>query len=138
MTSMDLNLRAIVIGAGVGLGSSVLAGAILGIARAILLASQGLPLPKIEADLREGFGLLIVALVTGLGCSSAAGFVAARIAKRAELLHAGITGAIGVLIGVLVSADLPLWFNLASTLFVIPSSILGGYLPKRKYPELVT
>ena len=93
---------------------------------------------EIDADLREGIGFLSAALVIDFGCFSAAGFVAAHIARRAELLHAGIVGVIGALLSFLVSAGLPLWFNVVSIFLVIPSSVLGAYVAKKKDTQLAT
>jgi hypothetical protein len=60
------------------------------------------------------------------------GYVAARIAKRAELLNASLTAVLGILLGFYFvlsqTNDVPLWLNIISFIATPVFATLGGYL----------
>jgi hypothetical protein len=84
--------------------------------------------------------LLLLFLVIGLFWSFLGGYVAARVAKRAEYFNAACIGVIGAAIGfdsMLSNNGIPLWYELVGFFAIVPISLLGGYLAlKRKKAPL--
>ncbi|MEW9699112.1 hypothetical protein [Paenibacillus sp. SI8] len=83
----------------------------------------------------SNIGLLLVFMVVGLFWSFLGGFVAAKVAKRAEYFNASIIGVIGAAIGfdsMLTSHDSPLWYDLTGFIIIVPVSLLGGYVALKK------
>ncbi|WP_222708545.1 hypothetical protein [Paenibacillus sp. N3.4] len=59
------------------------------------------------------------------------GFIAAKVAKRAEYTNAAVIGVIGAAIGfdsMLTNHAVPLWYELTGFIVIVPVSLLGGYL----------
>ena len=124
-----INTKAILIGVLVDIGGPFLWGIIL----YVLFAIQGIPATEMEYELTS---LLPLSVIIGVGLTFLAGFMSARIAKSAEILHAGIVGAIDVLFVLLFWASSPLWCNILSLLLAIPAAMLGGYVAKSKAKEI--
>jgi len=83
---------------------------------------EGIPATEIEYELTS---LLTVTVIIGFALTFLAGFISARIAKSAEIIHAGIVAGIGVLFGLLFWGSYPLWFNMISFLPTIPVAMFG-------------
>ncbi|OPH60814.1 hypothetical protein BC351_16585 [Paenibacillus ferrarius] len=84
-------------------------------------------------------GLLLLLMVMGLFWSFFGGYIAAKVARRAEYFNAAIIGVIGAAIGfdsMLTDHGIPLWFELIGFVVIIPISLLGGYvaLKRKKTP----
>ena len=73
---------------------------------------------------------LLWSLILGTLSTIVAGYVAAQIAKKEPYLNAGVVGVLGIAIGLIFSADYPLWFNVLGFLLVIPAALLGGHLAR--------
>lgn len=79
--------------------------------------------------------LLLLLLVVGLFWSFLGGYVAARIAKRAEYFNAAIIGVIGAAIGfdsMLTNSNIPIWYELIGFFVIVPISLLGGLVALKK------
>gem|GEM_PF-6052647 len=79
--------------------------------------------------------LLWILLIVGLFWTFLGGFVAAKVARRAEVFNASIIGVIAAAIGfdsMLTNHEVPLWFELLGFIIIIPVSLLGGYLALRR------
>ncbi len=116
----NLRIKAILIGTLVEIGGSILVG-VIAIALGVDLHTPSLPV--LAASTGIGFGL------TFLG-----GFVAARLARTAELMNSGIVGAIVVALGVsfLSFSPNPMWLDVTALLLTIPVAMLGGHLARGK------
>ncbi|MBD0380701.1 hypothetical protein [Paenibacillus sedimenti] len=87
------------------------------------------------SQIYSNVGLLMVLLAVGLFWTFLGGYVAAKVAKRAEVFNASIIGVIAAAIGfdsMLTSRDIPLWYELIGFIVIIPISLLGGYLALKK------
>ena len=80
---------------------------------------------------------LLWSLILGTLSTIVAGYVAARIAKKEPYLNAGVVGVLGIAIGLIFSADYPLWFNVLGFLLVIPAALLGGHLARPRIERSV-
>ncbi len=124
-----ISTKAISIGVLVDIGGSF----VFAIIMYGLLAVQGIPVTEIEHELNS---LLSVTVIIGFALTFLGGFVSARIAKSAEIIHAGIVGAIGVLFGLLFWGSNALWLNMISLLLTIPVAMLGGYAAKSRGKQI--
>jgi len=75
--------------------------------------------------------MLIIPLVLSAFCSIVAGFVAALIARenlRSPLILGILLLIFGIFVQISVWDKIPLWYNLAFWILLIPMTILGGRL----------
>ena len=75
--------------------------------------------------------VLIWSMVLGTLSTVLAGYIAARIAKKAPYLNSGVIAILGVVMGLLVADDFPFWFNAVAFVVVPLAALFGGYLGKR-------
>ena len=122
-----IRIWAIAIGLATDLGGSVLAGTAYGVVLTICMLVRGIS-PETVATRLQGPVVEVPGLLIGFGFTLLGGFVAGRIAKRSEILHGGIVGGIGLPLGFLFCAALPLWYNIISFAGIIPVGMVGGYL----------
>ena len=100
------------------------------------LASTGIPQEEAMNRMKSLSGMLL-GLIIGLGCTMLGGYVAGRMAKKSELLHGALVAAIGMTLALLFQEKgLPLWYDIAGFLGMLPAGIAGGYLARqRRAPE---
>ena len=79
---------------------------------------------------RQNF--LLWSLFIGTFSTVIGGFIAAKIGKLAPYKNAAVIGVLGVVIGVILGGETPLWFDVTAFLTVIPAALLGGYFVARK------
>ena len=132
-----ISTRAIVIGSIIDVGGSLLAGLFYTLVLGVVLLAQDVPQAGVESRILADPSYYVACLILGLAFVGAAGFVAARIARMAELTHAAIVGVVGGVIGlilVLVSdtTKWPSWYIPVSFVLTLPFALLGGYLAKRR------
>jgi hypothetical protein len=60
------------------------------------------------------------------------GYIAARVARKEIYLNSGIIGILGIVLGVMLAARYPIWFNVSGFLTVVPAALAGGHLAKPK------
>ncbi|MEM1206243.1 MAG: hypothetical protein AAGN66_23630 [Acidobacteriota bacterium] len=84
----------------------------------------------------DSIAILGLILVLSVVYSVLAGWLTARLARRRELLHAGILGAIQLAIGIAVQAQfwdvMPLWYHLSFLGFQLPAYLAGAKLFLRR------
>jgi len=79
--------------------------------------------------------MLMISLVLSAFCSIVAGFVAALIARenlRSPLILGMLLLIFGIFVQISVWDKIPLWYNLAFWILLIPMTILGGRLRTEK------
>ena len=90
---------------------------------------------KALATISQQTSFLLVSLGLGTLTTVAGGYVCARVAKRLPYMNTAALGMVGLLFGFLLAdASIPLWFNVLAFVFVMPSSLLGGFFAKRYQP----
>jgi hypothetical protein len=79
----------------------------------------------------------ILSLLFGLAAVAVGGYVTARQALTAQLFNTGIFAVIQILISILGAwfVPAPLWFNIASLLFITPAALLGARLYAHLYAD---
>jgi len=80
-----------------------------------------------------GVPFLLTAVVAGGAAALLGGFIAARIARARELLHAALAVVPCMLLGVVLKltgkvSPTPTWYTIAAYGAVIPAALLGGHL----------
>ncbi|MBE9014338.1 hypothetical protein IQ250_29535 [Pseudanabaenaceae cyanobacterium LEGE 13415] len=130
-----ISIKAILIGLIVDIVGSLTVGTLLGIILGVALASQSKSRADFNTLLAQSVlspGFLLASLIVGLGFTFLGSFVAARIAKRAALIHSGIVGVSAFILGALfLSKEYPLWYIVASLLLTVPSALLGGIAARK-------
>lgn len=84
------------------------------------------------AALNRNLDYLTAVLILGTASTVVGGYLAARLAHSVPYFNALAFGALGVLLGALMSADLPTWFRVVGLGLTIPAALLGAYLSKRR------
>lgn len=76
---------------------------------------------------------LICALISGTSTTILGGYLAARIAKTYPYFNAAAFAVIGIVIGLVLSSDTPLWFDIIGYVSTLPAALYGGRLAKQGY-----
>ena len=78
--------------------------------------------------------MYIGSLIFGLAATMVGGYVTSRKSPDSKTANAVIFGLVGVFVGLLGARfiSMPVWFNIASAILVIPAAILGAYIEMRK------
>lgn len=84
------------------------------------------------AALTLNTNLLLGSVILGTFATIVGGYVAARLAKKEPLLNAGVIGVLGIILGVLLAENYPLWFNVLGFVSVLPAALLGGHLARSR------
>jgi hypothetical protein len=84
------------------------------------------------AALIEDRGYLTGVLILGTASTVLGGYLTARLAGGLPYFNALAFGALGVLLGALTSAGLPVWFRVLGLGSTIPAALVGAYLWKRQ------
>jgi hypothetical protein len=133
--SKQVNIRAILLGAGTALLSLILFNSLLGMLAAGVFVSSGLQPESMIPTFYDSESLLTLALLGSFFCIGLGGFLTAQLAT-AGLLHALGLGILLTLIGLALQhstllpmlTELPFWFKTASTALIIPAALMGGGL----------
>ena len=80
-----------------------------------------------------GMPFLLTAVVAGAASALLGGFIAARIARTRELLHAALVPVPCMVLGVVLKlagkvSPMPTWYMVSAYAVVIPAALMGGYL----------
>lgn len=97
-------VKAVLFGVLADIGSTLVAGLMIGVVYGIILASAGVPMEQLEQAMQYS-PIGLISLLVGLLCSVLGGYVCARIANHNEYRLAAITGFISMMIGLLFFAD---------------------------------
>jgi len=118
-----INIKALALGTLADIGGTLIVG-IGGIA----LVAQGVPQNQLATRVGSAMFLGFL-LIVGLGFTLLGGFVAGRVSKNSEVMHGGLVGLIGLLIGLFYwESSPPLWYTITSLLGVVPFGMVGGRL----------
>jgi hypothetical protein len=74
---------------------------------------------------------LTAALVLGTASTVLGGYLVARMARSVPYFNALAFGVLGVVLALLLSRDLPLWFMIVGFGLTLPAALFGAYLMKR-------
>jgi hypothetical protein len=77
---------------------------------------------------------LTTALIFGTASTIVGGYLVARLARQVPYFNALAFAVLGIVLGVLLSSDLPAWFMIVGFGLNIPAALFGAYLSKRRNP----
>jgi len=151
-----LNVKSVIVGSIVSVGGSLVFGAIIGFVTVIGYISSYVSshiinndtvdndaMKNFEEDVLKHFEenfleyfysnmlIMMSCLIIGLIFVSIGGYVAGKIAKQNEIYNALGVGILGMLLGILLSSGLPLWYNAAGFILTLPFAYFGGSLSFR-------
>lgn len=120
----DIKFKAVIVGAIVDNAGTFLFMTIL----ASALLSTGLSVDQVVNRMKSMSGLLLQ-LIVGLGCTVLGGYVAGRMAGRAEVLQGVLVAALGMIVALIFwEGGTPVWLNIAGFAGMLPAGMGGGYL----------
>lgn len=126
------NIRAVWTGAVVDIAGSLVMSTIVGVAAIMGMLTRGDSPETIAAELPSSFVLAVCVGIGGLLMSIAGGYVAATIAKQAQLRHAIWTGIASAVLNLAMLAIIgdsgPVWLVVLTTAIIVPCAMLGGWL----------
>lgn len=121
------NVKAVLLGALVDTVGTLLVATALFVA----MSAAGISEAEIAVRLRGASGLALM-LILGLGFTLLGGYVAGRAAGQDELLHGALVAGIGLVLGLLFrDTGLPLWYEAAGLLAMLPFGMAGGHIAKQ-------
>lgn len=128
MSRNDWKIRAVLLGSLVNIGGSMVIGMLfLGIAM-VSLAAAGAPRGDLSDRMMRSVGGLLVLTAIGTAFTVLGGYIAARISKTRQMLHALATGIPYLLIGFMMGrGSTPLWSDALSYALLFPAAALGGH-----------
>ncbi len=92
----------------------------------------------------ESVPVLLLMMFYSLAFSALGGYVAAWLARRAEVKHAFILGVLQLAMGAVASYQMwdtaPAWWHLTFLPLVLPANVLGGFLraSRKRGPTVAT
>ena len=91
------------------------------------LLSQGLSQEDVVARMKTVSGELL-SLLIGLGCTVLGGYVAGRMAGKAEVLHGALVAGAGMLMALFLrEGGVPTWYDIIGFGGMLPAGMLGGH-----------
>lgn len=77
--------------------------------------------------------LYVWSLILGLIGVAAGGYVTSWKSKSSKVFNVIVFGIVEILIGLFIALfiSMPLWFNVASFILIIPAALLGAYIATR-------
>ncbi|WP_191059871.1 hypothetical protein [Geminicoccus harenae] len=120
----------------IGIGVAIMFGLNI-LASLILVALMGDSLPPTTADPQDaaealGGGRLLLGALIGIASFAIGGYIVGRKSPGRTILEPGISAAIAVLIGLLLSGAFTLGNLLTAGLLPFLAALLGGYLGERQ------
>jgi hypothetical protein len=100
----------------------------------VIVVFQARRLPPVRAvPYLTGVPFLLAAVIAGAASALLGGFIAARIARTRELLHAALVPVPCMVLGVVLNlmgkvGPTPTWYKIAAYAAVIPAALMGGHL----------
>ena len=125
-------LRAIVIGAAVIVGGSLVMTTLIGLTAITASLLRSDPAETVAVELPQSFALTVFVAIGGLLMSLAGGYTATTVADLARLRPAVGAGILAVPLSIAVLALLgdsgPTWLSAVSIAAIVPMAVLGGHL----------
>jgi hypothetical protein len=82
-------------------------------------------------ELYSNTGYVTWTLILGTASTVVGGYLTARLVRSVPYFNALAFGVLGVLIGILMSTDVPTWLRVLGNLPTIPAALVGAYLRMR-------
>ena len=124
------------IGAVIDVGGTLIAGLLFTVVYSVMLLAQGVSQADVQQRILTDHSFYLVSVILGFGFLAGGAFVAARIARAREVMHAGLVGVVAIATGLLFvfTGDTtlwPSWYIPVSFGLTLPVALLTGYLARR-------
>ena len=128
----DISIKAVIVGVIADNAGTLFLMTLL----ASLLMASGLSGDEVMLRLRSASGLLL-GFILGMGCTIGGGYLAGRVACRAEVKHGALVALAGIILMLIFrDGDTPLWFEVLAFSGMLPAGLFGGHLAqKRNYDQ---
>jgi hypothetical protein len=86
---------------------------------------------QVRVALAELYGnprYVMVMLILGTASTVIGGYLTARLVRSVPYFNALAFGVLGVLLGILMSADVPAWLRAVGNVATVPAALAGAYL----------
>jgi len=124
----DIKFSAVIVGVVVDNAGTLLLMTVL----AAALVSTGLSEDEVMSRMKSTNGLLL-GLILGLSCTALGGYFAAKMARKAEVLHGVLVAVFGMVLALVFrEAGTPLWFDIAGLAGMLAAGMGGAYLAQRQ------
>jgi hypothetical protein len=125
---MPIRWKAILFGLSADFLATIAGGLLLSIAGAAILILRGRPLADLDA-LHFEPPFLAAVLAAMVAATGVGGYVAARVAGVAPVLHGLVMGLLSLAVGkLLTTGPYPRWFDLVATWSALPAAVAGALL----------
>ena len=130
-----VSIKAVVIGAAIDIGGTLIAGVVFTVIYTAMLLGQGVSEADLQHRILSDQSYYVVSLILGTGFLVSGAFVAARIARAHEIVHAGLVGVVAIATGAFVifadTTMYPSWYIPVSFGITLPVALLAGYVARR-------
>ena len=124
----DVKLTALIVGAVVDNLTTLFLMMLL----ATALASTGLSQDDVMNRMKSMSGQLL-SLIIGLCCTGLGGYVAGRMAKKAEVLHGALVAVISVILALILGDRGGIsWSDILGLVAMLPVGMAGGYFAQQR------
>ena len=126
-----IDVKAVILGVAADFAATFVA--MMAVMTFLGIGAEATDLPEEEArqlivsTFQEPRYLLLGGLLGLLGTMTG-GYVAAKFADAAPLLNAACVGLFGVVLGIFLIGESPLWFGVIGILLTLPAAVTGGVL----------
>ena len=128
----DIKFSAVIVGVIVDNAGTLLLMTVL----AAALVSTGLSEDEVMSRMKSTNGLLL-GLILGLSCTGLGAYFAAKMARKAEVLHGVLVAVFGMVLALVFrEAGTPLWFDIAGLAGMLAAGTAGAYLAQKQRVEL--
>src|SRR5512138_198169 len=93
-------------------------------------------LRSVLSELMRNRAYILMSLILGTASTALGGYLAARLARTVPYFNALAFGILGVLIGLLTSAELPTWYRIVAILITIPAALTGAHFAKQRMQRM--
>ena len=132
MNDRRINWSAILAGSAVDIGGTFIASILLALVLGAVLTASGSAPAEVQSRLQNDSAFVVLGLILEVVFSGLGAFIAGRLAKHSELLHAGITWGVCLLVGIsmslLWSPPTPVGYYVLSYSLALVAALLGGKL----------
>lgn len=140
-----ISIKGVLVGGIVDVASSFILGLPFAVYVIIKVQLAHTPVDQVGAAVKaatfESVPIYLVTLAVGMGCSVLGGYVAARLAKRHELLNGALASILCILLGIYAVRSgkdpHPIIFQIFLIAISPALSLLGGYLRLRQMRHVI-
>jgi hypothetical protein len=129
----SISIRAVILATLAVLGIDILSGMML----TQLFGGPGFGSNLSKEEIRHAYQVLMqdvryltLGLILGTASTVLGGYLAARLARSMPYYNALAFGVLGMLIGVIGTADVPTWLMVVGLGLSLPAALLGGHIAK--------